>query len=157
VTGPCLTCWLCCSHPHAHHTLACPSTGKDELSRGWRWLDTRFLVASQAYFSFSSPSLDFFRPAFFCLLSLSLSSLPLFSQNVPLVRFISPGRLRGCSPPQAHPAPLVHGFHDDPCTLKKGGSLSSRKIVAKEEWGAGFRARERNVCKRVCRKEKIFP
>ena len=31
VTDPCLTRW-CCSHPHAHHTLACSSTGKDELT-----------------------------------------------------------------------------------------------------------------------------
>ena len=57
------------------------------------------------------------------------------SQNVPPIRFISPGRLRGCSPPQAHPAPLAHGYHDDPCALKKGGRRSSRKIVAEEEWG----------------------
>ena len=83
VTDPCLTCRRC-SHPHAHHTLACPSTGKDELSR-WRWsdthtcttrslsspllrADTRFLLASRTYFSFSlSLSLAFFRPAFFRL------------------------------------------------------------------------------------------
>ena len=90
---PCVTCWRRCSHPHTHHTLACRSTGKDELSRYWHWSDThmltrwlprlrartlsgslarffphalaRFLLASQAYFSFSSPSLAFFRPAFF--------------------------------------------------------------------------------------------
>ena len=68
VTDPCLTRHRRWSHPHAHHTLACSSTGKDELSRCWRWSDThtcttrslaspllcayiRFLLASRAYFS----------------------------------------------------------------------------------------------------------
>ena len=70
-------------HPHAHHTLACRSTGNDKLSRCRRWSDTRFLLASQAYFSFSSPSLSFFHPAFFrsAFFHLPLFSLPLFSSE----------------------------------------------------------------------------
>ena len=110
-------------HPHAHHTPARPSTGKNETSHCRRWSYTCFLLASQAYFSFSSPP----------WLSFSLSSLPLFSQNVPLVRFISPGRLRGCSPPQAHPAPLAHGYHDDPCALTKRLASELAKNVAEEK------------------------
>ena len=105
---------------------------------------------SPAFFPLCFPlAFAFLSPAFLLTLFLLRTYLSLV--------FISPGRLRRCSPPQAHPAPLAHGFHDDPCALKKGGRRSSRKIVAEEEWGAGFRARERNVCKRVCRKEKSFP
>ena len=46
--------------------------------------------------------------------------------------FISSGRHCGSNPPHAHPAPLAHGYHDDPCALKKGGRRSSRKIAAEE-------------------------
>ena len=72
---------------------------------------THFLLTSQAYFTFSSPSLAFFRFRFFFLERTS-------------IHFISVGRLRGHSPPQAHPAPLAYGYHDDPCALKKGGRRS---------------------------------
>ena len=41
----------------------------------------------------------------------------------------------GCRPPQAHPAPLARGYHNDPCAPKKGRRRSSRKIAAEEEWG----------------------
>ena len=44
MTDPCLTCWRRCSLPHAHHTLACRSTGKDELSRRWCCSPTRSLA-----------------------------------------------------------------------------------------------------------------
>ena len=33
------------------------------------------------------------------------------------------------------PTRAPHGYHDDPCALKKGGRRISRKIVAEEEWG----------------------
>ena len=56
-------------------------------------------------------------------------SARLSSQNVLLyLRGIS----TGCRPPQAHPTPLGHGYHDDPCALKKGGRRSSRKIATEE-------------------------
>ena len=112
VTDPCLICWRRCSHPHGHHTLACRSTGKDELSRR-RWSDTCFLLPSLALLLF---------PLSFRFFSSRFSLLMLFSPHAFLFRtylslvFISPGRLRGV-PPQAHPAPLVHGY---PCALKKG-------------------------------------
>ena len=53
VTDPRLTRWRSCSHPHAHHMLACSSTGKDELSRCWRWSDTH----TRTTLSLSSPLL----------------------------------------------------------------------------------------------------
>ena len=130
VTDPCLTCWWCCSHPHAHHTLACPSTGKDELSRCWHWSDTR----TRTPCSPNSPLLRAYTR--FLLAFLSLSSLPLFSfQNVPPVHFISPGRLRGCSPPQAHPAPLAHGYHDDPCAPKRRASELVKEMLLRKYKG----------------------
>ena len=46
--------------------------------------------------------------------------------------FITSGRLCGSNPPHAHPAPLAHGYHDDPCALKNGGHRSSWKIAAEE-------------------------
>jgi len=149
VTDPCLTCRRC-SHPHAHHTLACPSTGKDELSR-WRWsdthtcttrslsspllrADTRFLLASRTYFSFSLSLSGFLSPSFLSPpLSFHFSRLCFPPQNGPPIHFISVGRLRGGSPPQAHPAPLAHNYYDDPCALKKDGHKSSRKKVAEEK------------------------
>ena len=88
--------------------------------------------------------------------------------NVPLARFYIPGPSPwGAVCPKL--TPLGHGDHHDPCALKKGGRWSSRKNVAEEKWGraselvkeccwgkmrAGFRAHERNVCERVCRKKK---
>ena len=57
----------------------------------------------------------FFLFCFFC--SFAFSPLSLFSsrfspQNVPLARFYISGPSPPVSPPQAHPAPLVHGYHD---------------------------------------------
>ena len=72
---------------------------------------------------------------------LSLSSLPLFPQNVPLVRFISLGHLRGSVHPKLTPPHL------------RTVTMTTRALSKK----AGVGARERNVCKRVCRKEKSFP
>ena len=57
---------------------------------------------------------------------------PLTSERTS-IRFISVGHLRGRSPPQAHPAPLAHGYLDDPCALKEGGRRSLRKNVAEEK------------------------
>ena len=52
-----------------------------------------------------------------------------FSRSFLYLRAVS----AGCRPPQVHPAPLGHGYHDDPCALKKGGRRSSRKNVAEEQ------------------------
>ena len=65
-----------------------------------------------------------------------LSSLPLFLLRTYFSFVLHPRAVSaGCRPPQAQPAPLGHGYHDDPCALKKGGRRSSRKIAAEEEWG----------------------
>ena len=104
---------------------------------------TRFLLASLSYLfrsrfiiiseriSFSSERIAF---AFPHSQNVSPHRTSLSLQNVPL----SPFPLRtelphafshsffypravstGCRLPQAHPTPLGHGYHDDPCALKK--------------------------------------
>ena len=137
MTDQCLT-WWCCSHPHTHHTLASfsPFARLNPLLARFSslllvlfslpgFLSPRFL--SSPLFSLPLFSLP--------LLSLPLFSLLLFSSGRTSRSFLSPGHLRGCSLPQAHPTTLAHGYHDDPCALKKGRRQSSRKIVAEEEWG----------------------
>ena len=82
---------------------------------------TRFLLASQAYFSFSSPSLAFFRPAFFLRTDL---------QFVLYLRAVSAGAVRPkLTPPHLRTVTMTTR------ALKKGERLSSQKIVAEEEWG----------------------
>ena len=67
VTDPCLTHYPHCSHPHAHHTLACSSTGKDKLtdklSRCWCWSDTHRLTHSLARSPPNGPPPLFIYPA----------------------------------------------------------------------------------------------
>ena len=77
--------------PHTH-TLACPSTGKDELSR-WHWSDTHFLLASLALCFFLSLLLLFPPHAF--LSSERTSRLFLY--------------LRAVSTGQSAPRSLLHG------------------------------------------------
>ena len=120
--------------PHA----SLPKHWKGELSLR-RWLDTRFLVASLALCFFLwtfSPQRTSLFCSFFLYLRTSLLTESLSSQNVPHAfsrSFLYPRAVSaGCRPPQAHPAPLGHGYHDDPCALKKGGCQSSRKNVAEE-------------------------
>ena len=103
------------------------------------------LTFSPQTFSLHTFSLDFFSLDFFSSERLSPLRTSLFrffltflylrtslltertSRFLSLV-FICPGRL-----PQAHPAPPGHGYHDDPCALKKGGRRSSGKNVAEEK------------------------
>ena len=126
VTDPCLTRCRRCSHPHAHHTLACSSTGKHELSR-WRWsapthaphahlqactLPPPFPLCLS--FAFSSPSSYFSRHFPLTSLALFLSLLSPFSSHFSL-SFSSPSERTSntfyiCGPsrrvqslPQAHP------------------------------------------------------
>ena len=87
------------------------------------------------------------RTSLFC--SFFYISERLSSQNVPHAfsrSFLYPWALSvGSHPPQAHPAPLGHGYHDDPYTLKKGGHRSSRKNVAEEK-----RGRASELVKEMC-------
>ena len=117
-------------------TLTCRRTGKGELSHR-RWSDTCFLVASLTLcfflYPFAFPLLTLFSSErFFPLLSL----LTFFSSERTSHSFLYPRAVSaGCRPPQAHPTPRAHGYHDDPCAPKKDGRRSSRKIAAEEEWG----------------------
>ena len=155
VNDPCLTFWRLCSHPHAHHTLACRSSRQDEPSRCWRWPDTH-TRASFSSFARLHPLLARFSlillsfTLFYYLQNVSLSPFPLLlhserpSFTVSSLERLSPrissqnvflyllGVSTGCRPPQAHPTPLGHGYHDNPCALKKGGRRCSRKIAAEE-------------------------
>ena len=127
-------------HPHAHHTLAFFSSFMRLHPLLARFSRLLLLLASwlacPLLARFSSPSLAFFRPAFFSsfsslafffvlllLLSPWLSFLP---QSGPPIRCISAGRLSGRSPPQAH---------DDPCAPKKAGVGARERTLLRKNMG----------------------
>ena len=81
-------------------------------------------------------------PASCSLLFSHASSLAFFSLRTDLQFFLFLRPVSaGVEFPQAHPAPLAHRYHDNPCARKR----------------AGLSARERNMCERVCHKEKKLP
>ena len=115
-------------HPHVHHTLVCtlPRLHASSLAR---FLSGSLLPSCASTLAFVSCLLRL--PAFFFA---RLPSHFLLPQNGPPIRFISAARLGGR---RVHPkltlAPLAHGYHDDPCALKKGGRRRSRQNVAEEK------------------------
>jgi len=123
-------------HPHVHHKLAFFSSFArlhPLLARFSRLLLVFFLL----------PWLSF-TPLSFASAFLSLLSPPLSSPECTSNRFISPGRLHGSSPTQAHPAPLAHGYHDDPCTLKKAGVRARERMLLRKNEG-GLQSSRKNI------------
>ena len=121
-----------------------------------RWLDTCFLVASLTLCFFLSPFAFplltlFSSECFFPLLSLltfspRTFSLDFFSSERTSRSFLYPRTVSaGCRPPQAHPAPLANGYHDDPCALKKVGVRAHERLPLRKN---GWRASE--LVKEMC-------
>ena len=108
------------------------------------WLTSSLTCFNSCFFLSSLVPLLIFLSGF-----LSRSLLPpltsLSSERTSNSFYIFGPSRRAQSLSQAHPAPLAHGYHDDPCTLKKGGHRHSRKNVAEVKYG-----RASELAKEMC-------
>ena len=129
-------------HPHAHHMLACSLAGSHTSSLA-RFSGSRLpsCISTLAFFlSLAHLHTRFFPRALPLSLTSRLTCPLLFSFCTDLQFFLYPWPVSaGAESPQAHPAPLMHRYHDDLCARKKGR-----------------RRRSRNKCMHqcVCRKEE---
>ena len=121
-------------HPHAHSlasSLVCSHSGS--LAHFFSHALARFLFASLL-----ARFLSHFLFSLLARISFARFLSAFFPLNRPPILFIYAARLSGRRVPQAHPAPLAHRYHDNPCARKR----------------AGLSARERNMCINVAEEKK---